>query len=89
MKSDPTGAEVAILAGDLGDPRRLAIDDTHVYWVDHGSNADGAVWRVERDGGDPELLALQQSLPSGIVLDDEAIYWTNGGDSGSVATRSK
>ena len=82
------GSDPAPLAADLDEPWRLAIDDTHAYWIDRGAGADGSVWRVARGGGDPEPLAIDQALPSGLALDGASVYWTNEGD-GSVVGRAK
>ena len=63
------------IASGQSQPRGIAVDDTHVYWVTQG---DGAVQRCELAGCNlaPTILATGQNLPAGPVLTDRAVYWT-------------
>lgn len=76
------GAAPTLLAGALGGPLGLAVDTTHVYWVDTygplmecglgGCDAGPtAVWSIGGDGG-------VQSIA--VVVDATSLYWTNGGN---------
>src|SRR5690348_6466281 len=59
---------------DIGDPLpgpdRLAVDDTHVYWL----NLRGEVMRVPIAGGDPERVAKTAANPAWLVLDGQSVY---------------
>lgn len=63
------------IASGQSQPRGIAVDDTHVYWVTQG---DGAVQRCELAGCNlaPTIIATGQNLPAGPVLTDRAVYWT-------------
>jgi len=73
---------LGVLASGQDDPRRLVIDRRYVYWVNHGVDVfgNGAIMRLAKTGGDPEVVAANQNVPEGLVVDDQAIYWTNRGD---------
>lgn len=73
---------LGVLASGQDDPRRLVMDRRYVYWVNHGVDVygNGAVMRVPKTGGAPEVVAANQNVPEGLVVDDHAIYWTNRGD---------
>jgi hypothetical protein len=89
----PAGKEPSTLASEEK-PKRLALDDTHVYWTVWGSgfsadhSKNGAVKRVAKSGGSVEVFAPAQSHPHGIVTDASAVYWANDGD-GTVMTAPK
>ena len=54
----------------------LALDATHVYWVNKTS---GEVGRVAKAGGAAELLATSSAgVVGGIALDDAEVYWAAG-----------
>ncbi len=61
---------------DIGDPLvgpdRLAVDDTHVYWL----NLRGEVMRVPIAGGDAERIAKTAAAPAWIDLDDQFVYFS-------------
>jgi sugar lactone lactonase YvrE len=66
---------------DVGDPLqgadRIAVDDTHVYWL----NLRGEVMRVPISGGKVERVANTQPNPAWIELDDQFVYFsTLGGE---------
>ena len=54
--------------------RRLALDDTRVYWA-----RDELVWAVPKDGGDAVVVAPTDTnltgYVGGIAIDDTAVYW--------------
>lgn len=71
---------------DIGDPLvgpdRLAVDDTHVYWL----NLRGDVMRVPASGGKAEHLASTKPGPVWIALGDQSVYFsTMGGEIFRVA----
>ncbi|MEQ9323569.1 MAG: hypothetical protein RIF41_30685, partial [Polyangiaceae bacterium] len=67
-----TGEATTFVEGDV--TRSVAVDETHVYWVDKLNNA---VLRRPLAGGEDETLVEFQLSPQGIVVDDEAVYWAN------------
>lgn len=77
------------LANELGPIRRMAIDDTHVYFVNGGDTCDTApactVNRFPKSGGAVEPMASGVYLPTGIALDATHVYlsaYTPGGGDG-------
>lgn len=56
-------------------PWGLAVDERYVYWGDRLRDG-GAVMRVSREGGQPEVLARSQSGVHGIAVERERVYWT-------------
>lgn len=54
-------------------PTRLAIDATHIYFVDYSA---GNVRRVSKDGKTVELLATGQTAIR-VAVDDSFAYWTD------------
>ena len=78
----PTGGQgTKILATAQSRPKRVAVDETHVYWTtlgslgDGGDVGDGAIVRVPRAGGVPETVAKEQLRASAIAVDAKSIYW--------------
>jgi len=61
---------------DIGDalegPDRIAVDDTHVYWL----NLRGEVMRVPVSGGDAQRVAKTTVGPAWIVLDEQFVYFS-------------
>jgi hypothetical protein len=60
------------LLDDSGGAYAIAIDGTHVYAAD---NAGGTIYRIPKEGGEPEVLATDQPYPFDIAVDSEAVYW--------------
>ncbi len=69
----PGSSETAVHA-----PHGIAVDDTHIYWVNGATGSTlGSVVRTRLDGsGAPELLAGGIPQPDQIALTSAAIYWT-------------
>lgn len=67
------------------DARRIAVDATHVYWVD-SELGDGAVVRCPLAGcaGAPEVLAHPEE-PTGLAVDPKHVVWAD--RNGSVIGR--
>jgi hypothetical protein len=83
MRGDPTTGETRelLFASDLltlaVDGAGLAVDDTHVYWLDGDHLA-----RLSIDGGTPQLLASGQRGPAGVghaglAVSSGFVYWIN------------
>ena len=81
-----------VLISGLQAPRDLAMDETGLYWTEHGSyiekfshesdfvyQGDGAVKKIPKTGGAALTLASRQDGPSVIKVDGKEIYWMNQG----------
>jgi hypothetical protein len=65
------GGPTQLLASAQNVPLRLAFDETFVYW---SSNLGGAIMKVRKAGGTPEV-AVQATQPWGLAVDADTIYW--------------
>lgn len=76
---------VTTLATISGLARDLAVDETHVYWLEQDS-----VWRVLLSGGVPELVARGREPASfwSLALDATHVYWTDSHDAGGSVERA-
>lgn len=57
----------------LGSSPEIAVDATHVYWVELQS-----AWRIGKDGTGAEMIAtapVQASNPTGVTIDATHFYW--------------
>lgn len=63
-------------------PSLLTIDGTHLYWTNQGGA--GAVMRVLKDGGNPEVVGVTDHPPGGLAVDTDAVYWSEFGNPGTV-----
>jgi hypothetical protein len=52
----------------------LAVDSTHVYWLDQLENV-GNLRRVSKRGGAVETLASDLGYPGDVVVSDGQVYW--------------
>jgi len=82
VTSDGSAPLKVLAAGELR-PGALAIDATHVYWL----NGVGAVSRVSKAGGAVEVLASGEAQPTQLALDETHVYWTNQGNPGLAGVR--
>jgi len=76
MTDTATGSAVAI-ASAQNDPVALEADDTHLYWVNHGTYPapDGALMRVSKTaGGAPQVVLGDLTGPSALAMDGEFVY---------------
>ena len=67
------GGSVTTLATDQYPAVSVAVDGTHVYWVDSG----GSVKKVPLGGGSVTTLATGQNDPLSVEVDDTHVYWVN------------
>jgi len=65
-------APLRVLAAKQARPYSVTMDDTHVYWA---NEENGTLARIQRGGGDIELLVRGQSWPASIALDETHLYW--------------
>jgi sugar lactone lactonase YvrE len=73
------GAPVALASNQLH-PRGLAVDKTHLYWVNMGTGAatyPGSVMKVPLSGGTPEEVAKApaMSMPGGAAIDANSLFF--------------
>ncbi|MFO0755418.1 MAG: hypothetical protein U0359_02940 [Byssovorax sp.] len=69
---------VVTLADQRPGPSALAVDTTHVYWVDRGGGGGtSAIVRELKAGGEVEVLATGQGNVPSLALDQTHVYWTN------------
>jgi hypothetical protein len=83
IKSMPKTGGSATLLATAGGGADLAVDGTHVYWVEYNNNPEGGVYRVPVNGG-PVKTYSSQSNTLGIEVDSIHVYWaenfySNGG----------
>jgi sugar lactone lactonase YvrE len=81
------GGGITVIAKNLGAPRGVAVDNTHVYWADFGT---GSIARVPRDAQavtPEEVIATGLSGVTSIALDANFVYFAalNAGVVGKVA----
>lgn len=70
------------LAKDQDEPSLVTLDATHVYWTNRGGL--GAVMRIEKRGGTPEVVGATPLPPGGLEVDADAVYWSDHADLGKV-----
>lgn len=66
------GVVTVLFSKDISGPWAIAVDATHVYWVQREE-----IMRAALAGGTPVLLASGQAQPHAIAVDDARICWTN------------
>lgn len=71
----PDAATIVTLATGQTNARGLALDDTHVYWV-NSLSPNGTAMRVPKDGGEVETVGSGAGLPVRAALDNTYAYWT-------------
>lgn len=67
--------EARIVSHGLG-PRKLAVDDQSVYWIDGFNSNDQTIRRAPRSGGDSTTLTTGKNLGD-LVLDGATIYYSD------------
>ncbi|MBI5528710.1 MAG: hypothetical protein HY897_20465, partial [Deltaproteobacteria bacterium] len=77
-----------VLATGLKNPYAPVADATHLYWVDSEA---GAVTRLAKSGGAPEVFVGSLIAPRGIALDADTVYFATStfGDAAPKGTISK
>jgi hypothetical protein len=78
------------VAADQAWPAELAFSKTHLYWVNSGTPdnkyLDGAVVRMPKAGGKPEMIVKEQPRASSILVAGDTLFWTTGGVMGRPGT---
>ncbi len=79
--------DAIVLASGLAHPLSIVLDDTNVYWLNHGTssvdggidasapNKDGAVMRVSKNGGVVTTLVTGLPYPDGLAIHGGRLYW--------------
>lgn len=62
-----------VLAAGQERPRRVAVDDQHVYWTNFDA---GQVMRAAKSGGQPVVLDASHPAALAVALDDDFVYWS-------------
>jgi hypothetical protein len=79
IETPPPLGGVQTLAERLDAPTKLVLDGEYLYWVNTSNGSHGSVMRVAKNGGQPQVLAVEQVFPVGLVVDAHYVYWTNTG----------
>ncbi len=89
--ADGSSSEPTMIA-EAEVPYGVAVDDTHVYWSERGSDtaATGRILRLARadiaTSVEPDELETAEDRPTEIALDDTHVYWlTDGGGVSRIA----
>jgi hypothetical protein len=83
---------MTLLADNEEDPKRIAVDESSVYWTVGGNTyGDGKVRRIAKAGGVVETLATGLKLPQDVAVDATTVFWieTGSGADGSLQSREK
>jgi hypothetical protein len=76
MQAEATAMPVPVtLATGRPGPYDIAVDGSYVYWTEQ---LGGAVMRVQKGGGTPQLVGAA-SQPLHLVLDSDYVYWNDNG----------
>lgn len=52
----------------------FVIDERYVYWLDDGEFDDGGLFRADKSGGNPELIAAI-GTPRELAISSEGLFW--------------
>jgi hypothetical protein len=74
IKSMPKTGGSATLLATGGGSADLAVDGSHVYWIEYNNNPEGGVYRVSVNGGSVKTYS-DQSNTIGIEVDSTHVYW--------------
>jgi hypothetical protein len=73
QRLDRKTGEITTIASEQDYATDIALDATHVYWVNYGDKRSG-VSRVKKSGGEPEVIAKLKGTKSVAVTDKSVVY---------------
>ena len=75
---DGTERKVAFLGANTTEPRGIALDQDHLYWISQGNNKIGRA-NLDLTGLEPDYVTgIQKS--TGLVVDATHLYWSANGE---------
>jgi hypothetical protein len=78
----PGSKEAVTLSQGLERPRDLVLDDKNVYF-----SAKSGVYRVDKNGGDPMLLAKVDTEVRSLTLSELSVYWAQADAAGDTLAK--
>jgi hypothetical protein len=79
------GGEAEVIVDNLVTPLAIAVNDTHVYWLDQGTqHGAGQLARRPKVGGPIETLATALLGPWPLALDGGHAYWGDAHGTGAL-----
>jgi hypothetical protein len=67
-------------------PDRIVVSETHAYWIANAGQANAAIKRVPKQGGEPAVtLVAEQNQASSLAIDSGFFYWANSYSVGSIS----
>jgi hypothetical protein len=80
MQANLDGTGVTTLVTGQDDPGAVAVDSSHIYWVNstdaNGDLNSGTVMEANLDGTGVTTLVTGQDDPGAVAVDSSHIYWT-------------
>jgi sugar lactone lactonase YvrE len=60
----------------------VAVDASQLYWANSTDfwPGNGAIWRANLDGSNPQAIVYGQNNPVGMAVDASHLYWANDPD---------
>jgi hypothetical protein len=73
-------SEIVVLASNVLEPTRIALDETHVWWV----GQPGYMMKCAKDGcaDTPTTILTDQPGPVDLIVDSGKVYWSLSANSG-------
>jgi hypothetical protein len=64
-------------------PSVVVVDDSFVYWADQ-NDLLFRIMKVRKEGGEPTLVATEDTLPWALAVGPQSIYWISNDQRSSV-----
>jgi hypothetical protein len=68
--------QLTLVARVSSPPVQLAVDDTHVYWLERQPNGNSGVQRAPLNGGSAEIVLGTSMTIGSITLDEQNLYFS-------------
>jgi hypothetical protein len=75
MRAPVGGGAPTVLATGQAAPGRLALDATHVFWVNAWGLNEGSVMRADLDGSNVTTVAANQNAPIALAVGGNVVCW--------------